>query len=87
MLASNNFNISDFKVFPTVFNNFESLTIQNSKILIDKVTIYSITGQVVKAFTFSNKNDVRIPLDKLSTGIYFMHINNEKANVHTFIVK
>ncbi|EAR13080.1 hypothetical protein PI23P_10640 [Polaribacter irgensii 23-P] len=55
--------------------------------MIDNVTIYSITGQVVKAFTFNNKNDVRIPLDKLSTGIYFMHIHNAKANAHKFIVK
>jgi hypothetical protein len=86
-LANENFDVSSFNVFPTVIDNFESLTVRNSKTFIKEVAIYSINGQLIKAFTFNSKHNVSIPLSKLSSGMYFMHINNDKANTHKFLVK
>ena len=86
-LSNQNLKFSDFKVFPTVLKNSESLTVRNSKTFINSISIYSINGQLIKAFTFNQKNDVRIPIGKLSSGMYFMQINKDKANTQKFLVK
>ena len=86
-LSNQNFKFSNFEVFPTLLKNSESLTVRNSKTFINSISIYSVNGQLIKAFTFNQKNDVRIPIGKLSSGMYFMQINNEKGNTQKFLVK
>lgn len=86
-LADQSFKFSDFKVFPTVLKNSQNLTVRNSKTFISSISIYSVNGQLIKTFTFNRKHDVSIPIGNLSSGMYFMHINNDKANTQKFLVK
>tara|TARA_B110000902_G_C14294279_1_gene582487 strand:- start:6704 stop:10513 length:3810 start_codon:yes stop_codon:yes gene_type:complete len=86
-LATANFNVSQFNVFPTLINNSESVHITNSKTGIEKVDIYSINGKLVKSFDFNGKYTVAIPMSKLSSGMYFLNINKDKSNTHKFIVE
>jgi hypothetical protein len=86
-LADQSFKFSDFKVFPTVLKNSQNLTVRNSKTFISSISIYSVNGQLIKTFTFNGKHDVSIPIGNLSSGMYFMHINNDKANTQKFLVK
>jgi hypothetical protein len=86
-LIEPSFNVTNFNVFPTLINNSESLNITNSETFVNDVAIYSITGKRVRSFKFNNKQTVVIPIAKLSTGMYFLHINNDKRNTHKFLVK
>ncbi|MFT5250104.1 MAG: hypothetical protein ACI93P_001839, partial [bacterium] len=87
VLATANFNVSKFNVFPTLINNSESVTITNSKTFIENVNIYSINGKLIKSLKFKNSYNVEIPMAKLSAGMYFLNINNRKSSTHKFIVK
>jgi Zn-dependent metalloprotease len=86
-LAATSYNISQFNVFPTLIKNSESVNITNSKTFIEKVDIYSINGKLVKSFDFNSKYNVSVPVTKLSSGMYFLNINKDRANTHKFIVK
>jgi Zn-dependent metalloprotease len=86
-LNNKSFNSSEFTVFPTLINNSENVNITNSKIYIEKVAIYSITGKLVKSFEFNNMYNVTVPISRLSSGMYFMKINDDKINSYKFIVK
>ncbi|MGK0420684.1 MAG: hypothetical protein ACJAT9_000343 [Polaribacter sp.] len=87
VLATTNFNVSPFNVFPTLLNNSESLHITNSKTFIEKVDIYSIHGKLVKSLDYNSKYNVSIPVTQLSTGMYFLKINKDRFNTHKFIVQ
>jgi hypothetical protein len=86
-LSNKSIDSSEFTVFPTLVNNSESVNISNSKIVIEKVAIYNITGKLVKSFEFNNSYNVIVPTSKLSSGIYFLKINDDKSNAQKFIVK
>jgi hypothetical protein len=76
-----------FTVYPTLIYNSENVNITNSKIYIEKVAIYSITGKLVKSFEYNNSYNVTVPISGLPTGIYFIKINDDKVNTQKFIVK
>ena len=86
-LSNKSFNISEFTIYPTLINNSESINITNAKTLIQNVAIYSVNGKLIKSFDFKNKNDVTITMSRLSSGMYFMSINNDRSSTHKFIVK
>jgi Zn-dependent metalloprotease len=86
-LSNKSFNSSVFTVYPTLIYNSENVNITNSKIYIEKVAIYSITGKLVKSFEYDNSYNVTVPISGLPTGIYFIKINDDKVNTQKFIVK
>ena len=86
-LSNKSFNISEFTIYPTLINNSESINITNAKTLIQNVAIYSVNGKLIKSFDFKNKNNVTITMSRLSQGMYFMSINNDRSSTHKFIVK
>jgi hypothetical protein len=86
-LSNKSFNISEFTIYPTLINNSESINITNAKTFIQNVSIYSLNGKLIKSFDFKNKNDVTIMMSRLSSGMYFMSINNDRSSTHKFIVK
>jgi hypothetical protein len=86
-LSNKSFNISEFTIYPTLINNSESINITNAKTFIQNVAIYSLNGKLIKSFDFKNKNDVTIMMSRLSSGMYFMSINNDRSSTHKFIVK
>lgn len=49
--------------------------------------IYSPTGQLINQTSFKNEQEVKLNLDGLSTGIYFVQFNVKTENVRFEIVK
>lgn len=82
-LSLNNYNLIPFKIYPNpVINN---LHISSENINIERLNIYSITGQkVLKQHTINNTVDV----SNLSKGMYFIEIFTSEGNtVKKFIKK
>ncbi|MDB4242119.1 T9SS type A sorting domain-containing protein [Polaribacter sp.] len=56
------------------------LTIQNTTI-VKSVKVYSVRGQLLRTKLFeSSDTTVNIDLSQLSTGVYFLSVNNSKGN-------
>ena len=56
------------------------LTIQNTTI-VKSVKVYSVRGQLLRTKLFEGSDTtVNIDLSQLSTGVYFLSVNNSKGN-------
>lgn len=68
--------IQGLKIFPNPVSNHQ-LTIQFDGIIENGlVSIYSTTGQILHQENFNNENQLEISLEKLSTGLYFIRIED-----------
>jgi hypothetical protein len=70
---------NDFIVYP---NPARSFFVVRCPFSVDKVTIYDVTGKLVKEVgdchaTARNDNIMRISLDGIRNGIYFVKVNDE----------
>ncbi len=74
----------NFKVFPTITNNF--IHIENKNLKNYKIKIFDNSGTKVFESVFSNKFQ-NIDLRKYSSGIYFLTINNNHFNKTIKIIK
>ena len=71
----------NIQIYPNPSENIFTIEIPNSK-GIAKISIYSITGQLVKEFSFEN-NVINFETKNLETGIYFLKIKL-KDKIKTF---
>ena len=81
------FKNSSFVMYPNAVSTDEFLTI-SAEFDIEQVAIRDIKGSVVKVFSepvFSNS--IRLPMSGLSSGIYFVELNNSKANSAKLLIR
>jgi len=86
-LSSNDINLEfDLKIFPNpVLNN---LSIISNKNTIDKLSIFSINGALIKTQSNLERNDLKIDVSKYKSGVYFTKIESEgKSIIKKFIKK
>lgn len=69
-------------VYPTVFNDFINITDLPTA---NTVSIYNSVGNIV--FKKQNISNKQLNLEQLSTGLYFLVIENEENSVSTKIIK
>ncbi|AOW08420.1 alpha-amylase family glycosyl hydrolase [Flavobacterium gilvum] len=76
-LSKPKFQISDgIYIYPNPASSYFTLNTNTSK-----VQIYSITGQLIKAFNKSRSKDQQYSISDLRNGIYFVKIYNEENQV------
>jgi hypothetical protein len=78
VLSTETETVLESNLYPNPVKN--SLTIQNTTI-VKSVKVYSIRGQLLKTKLFQDSDTtVNIDLSQLSTGVYFLSVNNSKGN-------
>jgi hypothetical protein len=82
VLSTNEFNISDFKVYPNPANDF--INIQLNNIEVSGIAIYNILGKEV--LSQNRLIDNRVDVSNLDGGIYFMKINSQEKTVTKKII-
>ncbi|PLX08698.1 MAG: hypothetical protein C0596_05185 [Marinilabiliales bacterium] len=70
--------ISDFEIYPNPASDYLTLESSNRQ---DNETllIYNSSGQLIKSFKLDNDR-MRISIEDLSSGIYFLRLNNSLTN-------
>jgi enterochelin esterase-like enzyme len=53
---------------------------------ISAVTIYDISGKKINTITGNNRNEMLIPTNQLSNGVYLLHINTDGGEAHKKII-
>jgi hypothetical protein len=74
-LSVENFSFEDtLKVFPNPTSNL--LTIQNSSMNIERISIYNIQGQLLFQNNYNNSNRIELDFASYSKGVYLVNVNN-----------
>jgi len=74
---------SSFKYYPNPFVN--EIQLSNTT-AIEKVSIYSVTGQLINSFEASER-EVKLPLHDLAKGIYLLKITSEGVSTTVKVLK
>jgi len=74
---------SSFKFYPNPFVN--EIQLSNTT-AIEKVSVYSITGQLINSFEVSER-EVKLPLHDLAKGIYLLKITSEGFSTTVKVMK
>jgi hypothetical protein len=72
--TENNFSLNATSIFPNPSNGSFSIKANTT---ISKVSIYSLTGELIKDVNVENTEEKEIQVNGLSTGIYFVELQNE----------
>lgn len=74
-LGTEDFNVSEFKMYPNPANDIVNLS---SNSVIENITVYNTLGQIVSRQT-SSSNEVSINVSGLSKGVYILtaQVGNE----------
>ena len=72
---------NDLSIYPNPASDFITIKLKNSDK--KKVQIYNIVGQLVEEVSISNNQ--KLDISKLSSGVYFVSINNNKSYTDKFI--
>ncbi len=84
-VSINEITFSDFQLFPNPAN--KELTIVSNKNLSHNISIYNQTGQVVFQTINQNLNKKILDVSSLSTGIYFVSLNdNSTSSFHKLVI-
>jgi hypothetical protein len=79
---TNSVNVN-MELFPNPANTSVTVRLNDQSIAIKNVTLYNISGQVVRAHNFADANTVQIDRNNLGAGFYFVNVklsNGESIN-------
>lgn len=83
-------NIKDYGIKIMHLQNGNSLVINNSSldVIVQKITLFNILGQSINTWKVENQNqqDIKLPIKKISTGIYIAKIQTSKGDFSKKIV-
>lgn len=65
-------------IFPNPFNDY--ITIVSDNLLLEKISIYDVFGQVVYVRYLKKENKVVLDLRQIPNGIYYVTINGDNSN-------
>ena len=77
-LSTNNESISKFKIYPNPIKSQEVLYLKGENI--NTLKIYSMLGEQLLDMKYNNKSNITLKLDNLSTGLYFLKINDQETH-------
>ena len=87
VLSNNEFkvNSNSIAVYPNpVYNNTTTITnLQGNSI----ITIYALTGQIVKEVTSNNSTQKELDLSSIPEGMYFLKVSSEQGDFSTKLIK
>jgi len=72
---------NNLSIYPNPASDFITIKLNNSDK--EKIQIYDIMGRLVKEVSISNNQ--KLDISKLSSGVYFVRLNNNKSSTHKFI--
>lgn len=84
-LQNQDFTIEDFTVYPNPTNGLVTISGTEDFGKTD-VSIYNITGQLIKNLAFNNSQNMSIDLNDTASGIYFIEINTGTKSSKTIKV-
>lgn len=82
VLSSNDFSISDFRIYPNPANDF--ITIESNTVQISSVNVYDVLGKNVLSQNELANN--RLDVSNFDSGIYFVKISSEDASITKKII-
>lgn len=85
-LGVDDFISSKFNVFPNPATDWVVIT-NSENIGIKELSVYDITGKIVKLQKGKNENEVQLNIDNLSSGTYFLHIVTDEGTGIKKLVK
>ncbi|RTZ08230.1 T9SS type A sorting domain-containing protein [Flavobacterium bomense] len=86
-LSTQKINGEEFKIYPTVLSADKVITISSARTPIDRVDIYTLNGGLISALQLESSNEAKIPVSKLSSGMYFLVINGNKSDTFKFLMQ
>jgi hypothetical protein len=86
-LSTKNSIADEFKIYPTVLTADKGINIISSKKTIDHVDIYAINGTLISSLELESRNQAKIAVSKLTSGMYFLVINGNRTDSFKFLIK
>jgi hypothetical protein len=74
----------EFKIYPTVLTADKGIDIISNKTAINHVEIYAINGAIMSSLELESRNQAKITVSKLASGIYFLVINGNRTDSFKF---
>jgi hypothetical protein len=74
----------EFKIYPTVLTADKGVDIISNKTAINHVEIYAINGAIMSSLELESRNQAKITVSKLASGIYFLVINGNRTDSFKF---
>lgn len=72
-----------FKIYPNPVNRKNEIIIESEKTSIDKIQIFSLSGQLIKNYSCGKMNVVKINISDFSSNIYILRVWDTYGNVYT----
>ena len=76
----------DFQIFPNPTNSFFQLVDNSNSLDGSLLQIFDFNGRKVQESIISNSSN-KIDISNLKSGVYILHLSNEKMNIHKKIIK
>ena len=74
---------NQIEIYPNPANEFVNIECEST---IKNISIYNVTGQMIKTFPIENHNNTRINLKNLNEGLYFIRVSTENGLILKKIV-
>ena len=85
-LGIKNNQISNFKIYPTIVDDYFNIVSKNSDL--NSFTILDNQGRIVQQSNINlSQEEFKVDVSKLITGIYFVNFNNKRSTTMKFIKK
>jgi hypothetical protein len=85
-LANDDFNTSNFNLYPNPSNSIVQVNLQNSTDTIQKITIFDVLGKSIKTLDTIDSNSYTIDVSNFSKGIYFIEITTDNGKLQKKLV-
>jgi hypothetical protein len=86
-LSARSVTSDEFRIYPTVLSADKSINIIGNKTVIDHVDIYAINGTLISSLELESRNQAKIAVSKLTSGMYFLVINDNRTDSFKFLIK
>ena len=86
VLGTDNFLAQKFNIYPNPATNIVNIT-NSENLLVNKVTIYDITGKQLSTQNFNNEANIQLNVAHLASGTYMLHLQTNEGTAVKKIVK
>ena len=85
-LSTNNVLAATFNLHPNPATHVVNIT-NSENLLVNKVTIYDITGKQLSTQNFNNESDLQLNVENLASGTYMLHLQTNEGTAVKKLVK
>ena len=86
VLSAESFLATKFNIYPNPATNVVNIT-NSENLLVNKVTIYDITGKQLSTQNFNNEANIQLNVAHLASGTYMLHLQTNEGTAVKKIVK